>query len=68
MSIAGKSERDMRNEIAIVANHINLAPEPQRVQPIQGTWFLQLDEKHDTPERREEISQIMKNIMAIIQW
>ncbi|GEA90594.1 DNA polymerase III subunit alpha [Leuconostoc mesenteroides] len=72
LSIAGKSERDMRNEIAIVANHINLAPEPQRVQPIQGTWFLQLDEKHDTPERREEISQIMKkhhgHNPVVIHW
>lgn len=72
LSIAGKSERDMRNEIAIVANHINLAPELQHFDSVQGTWFLQLDEAHDTPEKREGISQIMKKYRGhnpvVIHW
>ncbi|WAM39369.1 DNA polymerase III subunit alpha [Leuconostoc pseudomesenteroides] len=68
LQITGKSELDSRGELAIVANQIQTITKPQS----KGTWFLQFDVEHDTPDNREKLVKVLAkhhgNNPVVIHW
>lgn len=57
-------------KLSVVANHLSLAPD--LTQPQKGTWFLQFDAAHDTPDNRREVIAILKKYHGdnpvVIHW
>lgn len=58
-------------KISVVANHLNLAPALAQSQQ-KGTWFLQFDAAHDTPDNRREVIAVLKKYHGenpvVIHW
>ncbi|GMA69129.1 DNA-directed DNA polymerase [Leuconostoc litchii] len=66
ISIIGKSERDMRSEIAIVANHIQSAPEPKKLIKIKVHGLFNLTNSMIHRRTEKKSVSLSKHIMGII--
>ncbi|MGO2223623.1 MAG: OB-fold nucleic acid binding domain-containing protein [Leuconostoc falkenbergense] len=68
LQFIGKSEVDSRGELAIVANQIQTITKPHS----KGTWYLQFDVAHDTPDNRKKLIKVLAkhhgNNPVIIHW
>lgn len=69
VQVTGKVD-SYNDRLSVVANQINPVQQPAQVAP--GTWFLQFDQTHDTPQNRQKVIDVLKKYHGtnpvVIHW